>query len=46
LCMIDINSDSYPLFILKTDNDRGSIKTLETLAYTNGHKISDFGKEQ
>lgn len=37
LCVIDIDSDSYPLFIFKTDKDRGSIKTLEALANTYGH---------
>ncbi len=46
LCTIDIDSDSYPLFILETDKERGSIKTLEALACDYGHKISDFGKEQ
>ncbi len=41
-CMLDIDSDSYPLFILPFDNKGNHILRLEELAHTYGHTISEF----
>lgn len=42
LCMLDIDSDSYPLFILPFDKKGDNILRLEELAHTYGHTISEF----
>ncbi len=42
LCMLDIDSDSYPLFILPFDKKGDNILRLEELAHTYGHRISEF----
>lgn len=44
LCLIDIDSDSYPVFILPPDKDnkRDNILRIEELAYTYGHTLSEF----
>lgn len=39
LCMLDIDSDSYPLFILPFDKKRNN---LEELAHSHGHTINVF----
>lgn len=41
-CMLDIDSDSYPLFILPLEKKGDNILRLEELAHTYGHKISEF----
>ncbi len=41
-CLLDIDSDSYPLFILPPDKKGNNILRLEELAHTYGHKISEF----
>ncbi len=41
-CLLDIDSDSYPLFILPFDKKGDNTLRLEELAHTYGHKISEF----